>query len=199
MDEATRRQVFDPFFSTKEVGKGTGLGLATVYGIVKQHDGLVNIYSELGQGTTVKVYLPASENAGEEAETAEAREVRGGSETILVAEDDESLLQLARTILERAGYTVLEARDGADAMAVVEERAGEIDLMLADVVMPKYDGRQVAERLRTLEPDARTVFMSGYSANSIHTGFVLDEGVELLQKPYSANALLVRVREVLDA
>ncbi len=198
MDSRTLENVFEPFFTTKEVGEGTGLGLSTVYGIVKQHKGMVHIYSQVGKGSTFKIYLPQVERAvgavGSKIEGA----VPGGSETILVAEDDAPLLNLTRTILEKAGYAVLTAIDGEDALRVFEEHPDVIDMALLDVMMPKLGGRAVFDRIRVQRPQMRVLFASGYSMNAIHTDFVLEEGLQLVQKPYQRDILLRKVRETLD-
>lgn len=199
MDEKTLGHLYEPFFTTKDVGKGTGLGLATVYGIVKQHGGLIHTYSEVNKGTLFKVYLPqGSANLG----AAPVRQFEGavhkGQETILLAEDAEPVCKLAKKLLEKVGYTVLVARDGREALRVYAENADRVDMLLLDVVMPQMGGRAVFERIRRERPDIAVLFASGYSGDSIHTGFVLDEGVTLIQKPYNSETLLRNVREVLD-
>ncbi len=199
MDAATVDQVFEPFFTTKELGQGTGLGLSTVYGLVKQHQGMVHVYSELGKGTTVKVYLPLAERSAASVGNKIEDAVRGGAETILLAEDDAMVRKLSSAILEQAGYTVLAAGDGEEALRVFDEHADEIGLALLDVIMPKLGGRAVFERIREARPGVRALFSSGYSMNAIHTSFVLDEGLQLIQKPHQRDDLLRRVREVLDS
>ncbi len=199
MDEETQRRAFEPFFTTKELGKGTGLGLATAYGIVKQHDGLIQVYSGPGRGSLFKVYLPAATRAAGQVERESEGPVGGGTETILVAEDDDVIRGLAVRVLEKAGYTVLEASNGEEAVEVFRAHSGEIDLALFDVVMPKMSGPAAYDALRTMGPQLRVLFSSGYSANSDLTRFSLDEGVELIQKPYEPKALLRKVREILDA
>ena len=198
MDKATADQVFDPFFTTKELGQGTGLGLATVYGLVKQHEGLVHVYSEVGKGSVFRIYLPLIEGtaaaAGDKMETP----VPGGSETILVAEDDGAVLRLAKVFLEHAGYTVLTASDGEEALRVFSEHAEAIDMALLDVMMPKLGGRGVYEHIREGRPKLRFLFASGYSMDAIHNDFILDAGLTLIQKPYQRDELLRRVRRVLD-
>jgi len=191
--------VFEPFFTTKDVGEGTGLGLSTVYGLVRQHKGMVNVYSEPGKGSTFKVYLPTAErSAGAVGSKIEGKPV-GGSETILLAEDDDLVLRLARTILENAGYTVLAARDGEEALQVFRTYDGTIDLALLDVVMPRLGGKGVFLKIRETHPELPFLFASGYSMNAVHTNFILDEGLRLIQKPYLREDLLRRVREALDA
>ena len=199
MDEKTLSSAFDPFFTTKEVGKGTGLGLSTVYGIVKQHDGQIQAYSEVGKGTMFKIYLPAVERSAAEVSSSVRGPTVGGTETILVAEDDETVRKLSIQTLERAGYTVLDAADGEEAMRLFKAHADEIALVVLDVVMPGLSGRQVHDRIKKSHPGIRVLFSSGYSHNAIHTRFVLDEGLQLIQKPYSPDTLVRRVREVLDA
>jgi CheY-like chemotaxis protein len=199
MDEKTLGHLYEPFFTTKEVGKGTGLGLATVYGIVKQHGGLIHTYSEIGKGTLFKVYLPqASAKLGAAPPRQIKGQVRQGQETILLAEDAEPVCKLAKKLLEKGGYSVLVARDGQEALRVYAENADRIDMLLLDVVMPGMGGRAVFERIRRERPDIAVLFASGYSGDSIHTGFVLDEGMTLIQKPYDSETLLRNVREVLD-
>ena len=199
MDEETRSLIFEPFFTTKEVGKGTGLGLATVYGIVKQSGGYIWVYSEPGQGTTFKVYLPAVEGEAlsREKEQTSYHDLTG-SETILIVEDDDKVRNLACEILEPQGYSIIEAQNGIEALRVSEEHGDQIHLMIADVVMPKMGGRELAEHLRPLRPDMKVIYMSGYTDNAILRHGVLSPGIEFLQKPISAEALKRKVREVLD-
>ena len=198
MDAKTMQQIFEPFFTTKEKGSGTGLGLATVYGIVRQHEGTIQVYSELGKGTTFKVYLPAFEQSGAAVEREIPKPVRGGNETILLAEDDEQIRCLAKLILEDAGYSVHEAVDGEETVRLCRERGGAFDLLVLDVVMPKKGGRAVLDEIRTLFPGMRCLFASGYSESATHTNFILERGLRLLQKPYQHDSLLRAVREVLD-
>ncbi len=199
MDAATLEHIFEPFFTTKDAGKGTGLGLSMVYGIVRQHEGMVRVYSEVGKGTTFKIYLPVVERPADAVGTKIAGTPPRGTETILVAEDDASLRELARQTLERAGYTVLTAADGAAALDLFEKNKGRVQLLLLDVVMPELGGREVFDRIRAQQPHLPALFASGYSENAIHTNFVLQEGMQLIRKPYDANELLRRVRQILDA
>ena len=198
MDEETLARSFEPFFTTKEQGKGTGLGLSTVYGLVKQHDGQIDVYSEVGRGTRFKIYLPMVDSPAAAPDEKTEGSVLGGSETILLAEDDEMVLKLSDAILTRAGYTVLPAVDGKDAIAVFEAHGAAIDLAILDVVMPKLGGRAVFERIHAERPELRILFASGYSINAIHTNFILDEGLTLIQKPYQRADLLRKVRQTLD-
>ena len=198
MDRHVRERVFEPFFTTKGVGQGTGLGLATVFGVVKQSGGHIWLASEPGRGTTFKVYFPRSFEA-DEAEEAEAREVSGrGTETILLVEDEPGVRAFARRALERAGYAVLEAENGAEALAIVEGHRGEIDLLLTDVVMPRMSGKVLAQRLLARRPGLRVVYMSGHTEDAIVDHGVLDGGTDFIAKPIALETLLARVRAVLD-
>jgi two-component system cell cycle sensor histidine kinase/response regulator CckA len=199
MDADTQARIFDPFFTTKEQGKGTGLGLSTVLGIVQQSGGSISVYSEVGVGTTFKVYLPRTDRAVEQPPSQfPPRADLGGSETILLVEDEERVREVAGAVLRRRGYEVLPAEDGEQALAVAEQHAEAIDLLITDVVMPRMSGRQLVERLAERRPGLRVLFMSGYTDDAIVHHGVLEQGVEFLQKPLTPNALLKRVREVLD-
>jgi PAS domain S-box-containing protein len=191
--------IFEPFFTTKDVGKGTGLGLATVYGIVKQNNGFINVYSEPGKGTTIKIYLPRHEGEAAKNPGKSTVEIPSGlGETILVVEDDLSVLKLAHKILDELGYTVLTAPTPREALEQAEEHAGKIHLLVTDVIMPEMNGHELAKRLKFLCPELKCVFMSGYTRNAIaHLG-VLDEGVNFVQKPFSKRDLAITVRKVLD-
>ncbi|MGE0354492.1 MAG: PAS domain S-box protein [Gemmatimonadales bacterium] len=200
MDAATRARIFEPFFSTKGMGQGTGLGLATVYGIVKQSNGFIWVISEPGQGATFRVYLPRVDNPLDSpAAPPPPREASGGTETILLVEDEPSVLTIARTALRRAGYSVLHAPDGESAMALEAVHRGRIHLLLTDVVMPGMNGRELAERVRSRRPEARVLYMTGYTGDAIAREGILDPAVAYLEKPFTAADLLVKVREVLES
>ncbi|MFH1950913.1 MAG: ATP-binding protein [Pseudomonadota bacterium] len=215
MDEEIQSHIFEPFFTTKETGKGTGLGLSMVYGIVKQSGGFIWVYSEPGQGTTFKIYLPAivphsetqARRAGlpkveAEEEFAEEEQTQPqnleGSETILLAEDDDSLRELVRSILQKYGYSFLEAQDGKEALRLSEQHEGPIHLLLTDVVMPGMSGRELADRLQPLQPKMRVLYMSGYTDNAIVHHGVLESGIQFIQKPFTPKVLVSKVRMVLD-
>jgi PAS domain S-box-containing protein len=199
MTPEVRQQVFEPFFTTKEKGKGTGLGLSTVYGIVKQSGGNIWVYSEPGQGTTFKIYLPRVDEPLEEIkERVVKEELPHGSETILVVEDEEEVRKLAVRILQRQGYTVLDAPDGDGALVICGERKDPIHLILTDVVMPGMSGRQLADRLGSFHPEMKVLYMSGYTDNAITHHGVLEKGMNYIQKPFTVDGLIRKVREVLD-
>jgi two-component system cell cycle sensor histidine kinase/response regulator CckA len=200
MDKPTQARIFEPFFSTKEPDKGTGLGLATVYGIVKQSGGDITVYSEPGQGTVFKIYLPASEAAlkGPVMPPPHPSVKRGGHETILLVEDDKGVRELVRIALQYEGYTVLEADSGGEALSLVGRHQGQIDLLMTDVVMPHMNGRELAERLKALYPQIRVLFMSGYTDDTMVRHGVLAAEIKFLPKPFSPITLTSKVREVLD-
>ncbi|MBW2169558.1 MAG: response regulator [Deltaproteobacteria bacterium] len=198
MDEETRSKMFDPFYTTKERSTGTGLGLATVYGIVKQTRGYIWPYSEPGQGTTIKVYLP---RAGAGLEPGRREEVKknelAGEETVLIVEDDDSVRKMAVRILGKYGYRILEAADGKKALEVCSGFGGKIHLLVTDVIMPGMNGKELAERLRAERPDMKVLFMSGYTQNIIMQKGVLPADIHYIQKPFSFEGLARKVREAL--
>jgi CheY-like chemotaxis protein len=200
MSQHTQAHVFEPFFTTKGKGKGTGLGLATVYGIVKQSGGFIWVYTEPGQGTTFKIYLPRVSQAPEPrlAGAQPRPATMGGTETVLLAEDEAAVRAVARQALERHGYTVLEASSGEAALDLAKRYSGRIHLLLTDVVMPGMSGRALALRLAGLRPGMRAIYMSGYTDEAITRHGVLEPGVTYVQKPFSPDALARKVREVLD-
>ena len=200
MDKETQSHLFEPFFTTKAKGEGTGLGLSTVYGIVKQSGGNIWAYSESGLGTTFKIYLPRAEEAVKTYKPKLAPTVSpGGSETILLVEDEEAVRAIVSKILQNKGYTVLEARQGHEALQICKDHHGPIHLMVTDVVMPHMSGSELAERLTTLRPELRVLFMSGYPDNAIVHHGVLGAGTSFLQKPFTLSALECKVRDLLDA
>jgi CheY-like chemotaxis protein len=198
MDAETTQQIFEPFFTTKEAGKGTGLGLSVVYGIVEQHSGLIHVYSEPGRGTTFKVYLPTAGVAvAQRSETVEER-VGGGNETILIAEDEQTLRELARAILEGLGYRVVLAGDGDEAVRAFEANRSHVDLLVVDWVMPKRNGYEVYQHIRSLGCNLPVVFTTGYSPEMVSHEAIDAAGGLLLQKPYGVGELGRIVRRALD-
>jgi PAS domain S-box-containing protein len=199
MDQTVQARLFEPFFTTKELGKGTGLGLATVYGIVKQSQGYISVRSEVGRGSTFTVYLPQSAQSDSQHRVAAVSESRSGNETILLVEDQDSVRGIARAALARHGYTVIEASNGKEALALVEQRHGSIQLVLTDIVMPGMDGRELAKQIALKHPKIRILYMSGFADTLLGSDGILELGLPFIQKPFTPKVLLQKVREVLDA
>jgi len=199
MDEATRKRIFEPFFTTKEIGKGTGLGLAMVYGIVKQHEGHITVYSSKIQGTSFHIYLPLVSSRGI-ASLIEQRSdpVVGGTETVLLGEDDDTVRTMTASMLREFGYTVISAKDGEEALRKFEEHGDAIDLLILDVIMPRMNGKEVYDRVTKIDPGARILFTSGYTAEIIRTRGIIKPGLNFVQKPISMQDLLRKIRQVLD-
>jgi two-component system, cell cycle sensor histidine kinase and response regulator CckA len=199
MSKEARDHLFEPFYTTKGLGKGTGLGLATIYGIIKQNRGFISVASELGKGTIFSIYMPRHLGTnGNNQFQVQQESILQGSETILLVEDELPLLNLGKQILEKKGYNVITASAPIDAIRLAEQYCGKIHLLITDVIMPEMNGRQVADRLLTIFPDLKTIFMSGYTAEIIvRQGFV-HKGLDFIQKPYSTKVLAAKVREVLD-
>jgi len=199
MSKETQERIFEPFFSTKEMGRGTGLGMAIVYGIVKQHKGFINVYSEPGEGTTFRIYLPLlAEDKGDRADEAAPTVPAGGSETILVAEDDATVSKLVETVLKQFGYQVILAVDGNDCVRKFAENSEKVDLILMDMIMPGKSGKEACAEIRELQPAVRVLYSSGYTADFMHGRGDLDPGEDLIMKPVEPMVLLAKVREVLD-
>jgi len=199
MDEETRSRIFEPFYTTKEMGKGTGLGLSTVYGIVKQSEGYIWVYSEAGLGTTFKVYLPRIDESAEDSQKLAALGTGDqGTETILLVEDEDGVRSLVKQLLSRQGYTVIETSQGSEALAECERHTGPISLLLTDVVLPQMSGRELAERLKALRPGMKVLYMSGYTDDAVLRHGVIGQETAFLQKPFTTSSLARKVRDVLD-
>lgn len=198
MDEKTREHIFDPFFTTKEVGKGTGLGLSMAYGMVKQHNGFIDVYSEPGEGTTFRIYLPLAVSSVQVAEKMPSTPFPSGTETILLVEDDDAVREITKTLLEKFGYTVIEAVDGEHAVRLFRENKDVVQLVMSDVIMPKQSGTDMQNELKKIKPDVKVVFISGYTADILAQKEVMDEGLNFISKPLRPDALSRKLREVLD-
>jgi CheY-like chemotaxis protein len=198
MDSETMSHIFEPFFTTKDPGKGTGLGLSMVYGIIKQNNGYIMAYSEPGRGTTFKIYFPRTAESLPASDKVR-KEVQGGSETILLVEDELALRELTCLLLQEAGYTVLESSGVEDALATAKDSHRKIDLLLTDIVMPRLDGRELANQLVALRPLLKILYMSGYTDDVIVNRGVSTQGAMLVQKPFTKSTLLQKVRQTLDS
>jgi two-component system, cell cycle sensor histidine kinase and response regulator CckA len=199
MDKETSARIFEPFFTTKDLNQGTGLGLATVYGIIKQNNGYIDVYSEPGKGTTFRIYLPRHSGMAEQPiATITSNKPVSRGETVLLVEDDQSIIKLVAIILERQGYQVLAADSPSEAISLARQYAGKIQLLITDVVMPEMNGRELAEQICAINPEMKTLFMSGYPANVIAHRGILEEGVNFINKPFSMKDLGDKVREALD-
>jgi PAS domain S-box-containing protein len=199
MDETVCKKLFEPFFTTKEVGKGTGLGLSIVYGIVKQHKGFINVYSQPGIGTTFKIYLPLTQAVIEESPELKEGVIKGGKETILVADDDALFLDLAERAFSMFGYTVISAVNGSEALAAFKENRGKINLVILDIIMPKMNGKEAFDEMRKIDPDLKGIFVSGYTRDIIINKGLIDQSLNFLSKPVNPKELLTKVREVLES
>jgi PAS domain S-box-containing protein len=199
MDAETQKKIFEPFFTTKGLGAGTGLGLAIAYGIIKQHDGYIQVYSEVGKGTTFKILLPIiEEGEAKEGKIEAAAPAKGGTETILLAEDEASLRKLMRIVLEAVGYSVITAEDGEEAITKYSENRDKIQLLVLDMIMPKKNGKEAYEEIKKINPEARALFASGYTMDVIHKRELLEAGMDFILKPVSPKDLVRKVREALD-
>jgi CheY-like chemotaxis protein/two-component sensor histidine kinase len=199
MDAATQARIFEPFFTTKGPDKGTGLGLSVVHGIVKQSGGRVEVYSELGLGTTFKIYLPMAEDEAPASRLITPKRSRSGKETILLVEDEAGVRSLARLILEKQGYKVLDAKNGEEAVILSRNFAGIIDIMVTDTVMPKMSGPQLAQHLTASRPKMKVLYLSGYTDDAVVHHGIIDPDTPFLQKPFTADGLTNKVRELLDS
>jgi CheY-like chemotaxis protein len=191
-----QKRIFDPFFTTKEVGKGTGPGLSMVYGIIKKHEGFINVYSEVGKGAAFKIYLPITNRTQEKELENTTVELLGGTENILIAEDDAAICRMIQELLIEYGYTVYVAADGDEAVRIFQEKEDSIDLVLTDVIMPRQNGRYVCDKIHSLRPHIPVIFMSGYPAD-IMTSRGVDDNTNYLSKPINPATLLKKIREVL--
>jgi CheY-like chemotaxis protein len=200
IDAETQKHIFEPFFTTKEQGKGTGLGLSTVYGIIKQSGGHIWLYSEPAQGTVFKVYLPlATETQAETTGVSRPAALPRGTETILIVEDEPQIRKLAFDCLAYCGYDVLSSTNGVEALELIQRLERPIDLVLTDVVMPKLSGRELSERIAAMQPSTKVMFMSGYTNDSVVNHGILDGASWFIQKPFTLESLVRRVRQVLDS
>lgn len=199
MENRVKAKVFEPFFTTKETGKGTGLGLATVYGIVKQNNGFINVYSEVGKGTTFKVYMPINKESYDKATDALLfQNPKGRREVVLLVEDEIGLLSMIKRLLEKLNYIVITANSPQDALELAYKNSNSLDLLITDVVMPEMSGKDLSNKIKSFSPDIKVLYMSGYTANAIAHHGVLDQGVHFIQKPFSVNSFSIKLREILE-
>lgn len=198
MDKETMENIFEPFFTTKAVGEGTGLGLSTIYGIVKQNNGHINVYSEPGMGSVFKIYIPRFAGGHQKKQGMPESPVVGGNETVLVVEDEPQVLKLSRQALGKYGYTILAAQTPEEALQIVREHTQKIHLLVTDVIMPGFNGKELAEKIKAVKPGVKILFMSGYSEDIISRRDILVEGIDFMQKPFSIKAFAGKVREILD-
>jgi len=199
MDDELKSKIFDPFFTTKGVGKGTGLGLSTIYGIVKQNNGQINVYSEINQGSTIKIYWPCNEAELEQIDdTSQDSEVFTGNEKILFVEDDEAVREFAVAALQDIGYTIFHAEDAVKAIDLVKKDKINFDLLITDLVMPEINGKELADFLSVSIPDLKVIYTSGYTAGYLKGKDIINENLKFLQKPYSLKDISHKIREVLD-
>jgi CheY-like chemotaxis protein len=199
MDSETQEKIFEPFFTTKGVGKGTGLGLSMVYGIIKKHGGYVSVCSYAGKGTTFKIYLPLCEAEIGEKQIQKLEQPSGGTECVLVAEDDHEVRRFITRVLERAGYEVIEALDGEDAVQQYMKKSDAVDLLLFDIIMPKKNGTDAYEEIKRIDSGTKVIFISGYLSDDVKARAVIDEDYKLISKPIKVNELLRTIRGTLDS
>jgi PAS domain S-box-containing protein len=198
MDEETKGRLFDPFFTTKEVGKGTGLGLSMVYGIIKQHNGYIDVQSEIGKGTVFNIYLPLTHATVKDKKPTSLPVLKGGAETILIAEDDQYVREFLKEVLIEYGYTVIESSDGEDALQVFNRHRDKIQLLILDVIMPKKNGKETYDEIKTIRKDIKAIFISGYATDILYKKGIPEEGLNFISKPISPDELLIKVRKLLD-
>ena len=198
MDKATQERIFEPFFTTKEVGRGTGLGLASTYGIIKNHMGIINVYSEKGHGSTFKIYLPASKKQVIK-EKSRSEVAQGGTEMILLVDDEEMVADIGKDLLEKLGYTILVAASGTEALKIFNANRDEVKLVILDMIMPDMSGGETFSRLKAIKPDAKILLSSGYSLNGRASKIMARGCNGFIQKPFNLKQISRKIREILDA